>query len=140
MTTQVNTDYPGYPVFSDPVFNAADFGATGSMSWTVDSGDVVTFRYGILGLLMFIWLNLQTTTVGGTVAGQQLTVKIPGGFTAKKTTGVPGLAGPGGGGLETFNVTTTAGSNLLTLVRIGADWVAGSNNTRLTFETAIEIQ
>lgn len=139
MATQVNSDYPAVQ-FSDVAFAAANFGATGSMTWTVDSGDVVTFRYAVWGNLLFIWLNLQTTTVGGTVAGQQLTVKIPGGFTAKKTTGVPGLAGPNGGSLEVFNVTTTAGSTLLTLVRIGADWAAGADNTRLTFETTIEIQ
>lgn len=136
---QVNTDYPAPQFFNVP-FAAANFGATGSMTWTVDSGDVVTFTYAIFGSMMWIWLRLATTTVGGTVAGQQLTIKLPNGVLAAKTVSMPATAGPNGGATESVLVASVAGSNLLVMARYAADWAAGANNTSIDFAIAVQIQ
>ena len=59
-------------------FNAADFTAAAG-TWTVIAGDVITFRYTLVGKIMFVALyvrgNVSTTT-------GELRVKIPGGYTA----------------------------------------------------------
>jgi hypothetical protein len=62
-------------------FDAGDFTASGSMTWTVAAGDVAYFRYSIIGKLMTVFLRVNTSTVGGTPS-TALSVKIPGGKTA----------------------------------------------------------
>ena len=137
--TQVNSDYPTIQ-FSDVPYAAANFGATASMTWTVDSGDVVTFTFAVLGNMMFIWLRVATTTVGGVVAGANLTVKIPNGRVAAKTCSMGGAAGPGGAASESVLVASVAGSNLLQIARYAATWVLGADNTSLDFFVGIQIQ
>ena len=140
MPTQVNTDYPGLPASIAPAFNAADFSATLSMTWTVASGDVACLRYAILGKVMWLWLNVSTTTVGGTVAGANLTFRIPGGYKAASAQTFNALAAPGAGALEGVAVAAAAGSDLLTILRYAANWVLGSDNTAVAFSICLEIQ
>ena len=47
-------------------YSAADFTASGSMTWTVDAGDVVVLRYLTIGKLATLLVDLSNTTVGGT--------------------------------------------------------------------------
>lgn len=61
-------------------FDAANFTANGTMTWTVDSGDQVTFTYLIVGRTMEVVLALEGYTTGG-VANTQLRVTIPGSYT-----------------------------------------------------------
>lgn len=63
-----------------PPFNAADFTANGSMTWTVDAGDVRSYRYRLSGKTLHVEGIFLTTTTGGTAASA-LYYKIPGGFT-----------------------------------------------------------
>jgi len=137
--TQVNSDFPGFPQLSDVPFDATNFGATGSMTWTVGSADQVTYQFAILGSLLFIWLRLLNTTVGGTVASQNLTVKMPNGLKAAKTFAAPFLGSPAGP-TEGVIIATTAGSNLLTILRYNANWVAGSDNTDVNGWLVVPIQ
>lgn len=138
--TQVNTDYPGTPIPVAVPFNAADFAATLSMTWAVGAGDVTDFSYAILGNLMFLWVNLTATTVGGVVAGANLTLKLPAGAVAAKSETWAALAAPGGGALEGVAVASAAGSNLLTILRYAANWVLGSDNTAVAFGIVLRIQ
>ncbi len=138
--TQVNTDYPGIPQFQDVPFVAADYGATLSMTWIVGAGDVSLYRAARQGTLLSLWLNLATTTVGGTVAGANLTVKLPFGLVAAKSAVFNAIASPGGGAVEGVFVTSTAGSNLLTVVRYASSWVLGSDNTGVAFSIQLEVQ
>ena len=71
--------------FSTPTFNAGDFTAAGSMTWTLTSGDVGTYAYSLIGNQMTVLFELNTTTVGGT-ANTNLKIKIPASKTATKTT------------------------------------------------------
>lgn len=64
-----------------PTYNAADFTGQGLMTWTVDAGDVIVFRYRLNGSTLLVDFVLRTTTVGGTL-NKALHIKIPGGFTA----------------------------------------------------------
>lgn len=69
--------------WTTPAFNAGDFTASESMTWTVEEGDVLSFAYNILGKVMICAFRLATTTVGGTLS-DALLIKIPAGKTATK--------------------------------------------------------
>lgn len=60
-------------------FNAGDFTGSGSMTWTVESGDVVTLRYTLLGKTVLIDFAIEGTTVGGT-PDTSLLVALPAGL------------------------------------------------------------
>lgn len=49
-----------------PAFSAANFTASGAMTWTVASGNVTTYKYRISGKTMQVGWFFQTTTIGGT--------------------------------------------------------------------------
>jgi hypothetical protein len=70
---------PGVPIAI--AYSAGDFTATGSMTWTVDSGDVTTARYLQHGSHVTLWMVLATTTTGGTTSNGLL-FTLPNGFTA----------------------------------------------------------
>jgi hypothetical protein len=53
-------------------FSARNFTASGSMTWTVASGDQTVFRYQTIAKKVTIWFALVTTTVGGTPAAELL--------------------------------------------------------------------
>ena len=123
-------------VFQSKAFVASDFFATLSMTWTVGAGDVVTYRYAKNGKLLKIILRLTGTTVGGTVSGANLQIKLPEGLTAKSDQIVLLTAAPGGGVSEQVLGFITAGSNIFTILRNSSNWVLGSDNTDVggTFE------
>jgi hypothetical protein len=52
--------------FITPTFAAGNFTATGSMTWTVDSGDVSACRYLLSGKTLIFSFTILTSTLGGT--------------------------------------------------------------------------
>lgn len=62
-------------------FATGNFTGSGSMTWTVASGDQVAFRYIVVGKLMTVFFDIRTTTVGGT-PNTALQIAIPGGYAA----------------------------------------------------------
>ena len=68
----------------DVAYTAGDFTGGGTLVWTVDSGEVGTFRYTFLaGKTMLIWFTLNATTISG--VGADLRIKVPGGYTVART-------------------------------------------------------
>lgn len=70
---------PGVPI--DVAFTAGDFTGQSAMTWTVASGDLTTFKYQQNGTILSVWLEVRSSSVGGTPAANLLAL-IPGGFTA----------------------------------------------------------
>lgn len=62
-------------------YNAANFTANGSMTWSVESGDQLVYKYTLIGKTMILQVYIATSTVGGTV-NTELRIAIPGGYTA----------------------------------------------------------
>jgi hypothetical protein len=62
-------------------FNAGDFTGNGSMTVTVASGDVNTYKYFLEGRKLTVRLIINTITIGGT-PNTNLQVAIPGGFSS----------------------------------------------------------
>lgn len=68
-----------------PTYSAGNFTGSGSMTWTVASGDVATYAYNIIGKMMTVIFALETTSVTGT-PGTYLQIAIPASKTATKQT------------------------------------------------------
>ena len=68
-----------------PTFSAGDFTASGSMTWTVEAGDVTTFAYLVQGRQMTLYVYIDGTAVGGTV-DKDLRMALPGTPTIAKST------------------------------------------------------
>jgi hypothetical protein len=130
----------GGPVNKDIPYVAGDFGATGAMTWTVDAADVHTFSYSLDGKMLTLTFLLANTTVGGVVAGANLTIKLPNGLLAAQETAQPCLVAPGGGATEGGIAFILAGSNLLTILRYAAAWIVGVNNTDVNGVCIIKVQ
>lgn len=62
-------------------FSAGNFTGNGSMTWTFDAGDQVAFRYEVILNTMTVFVDIQNTTVGGTL-NTALQIAIPGGYAA----------------------------------------------------------
>lgn len=69
--------------FISLAFNAGDFTAGGSMTWTVGSGDVLNYGYSMNHKMMALALSLANTSVGGTL-GNELRIAVPAGKTIAK--------------------------------------------------------
>lgn len=130
----------GGPVNVDVPFVAGDFFATGAMTWTVEAADLQTFSYSLDGKILTLTFTINTTTIGGVVAGNNLQMKLPGGMLAAKKAVMSCLASPGGGALESVAITTTIGSNVLTILRYAANWIAGANNTGVSGVFICQVQ
>lgn len=113
-------------------FAAGNFTAAGSMTWTVDAGDVASLAYRLSGRTVTVVFQLETTTIGGTVNATTIIGSgAIGSFTIARTTwaigfvinnGATGIAalvqaGYGASGIGLF-VSMTGSTN----------YVAGTNN------------
>jgi hypothetical protein len=102
-------------VWQSPPFNAADYGGTGGVTWTVTAGHVLVNRYVIVGNVMHWQVYIAGSTVAG--SGNLLTMRIPAGRTAYSGTAATsqlydGVHGPGfvtvpGGGGNTVWIQKT---------------------------------
>lgn len=117
----------GGPVYLNKAFAALDFAATLSMTWSVDAADQTLFKYVKLGKKLLIAIRLNNTTIGGTVAGANLTIKMPDGLLAAQVNEVP-FTGVLSNVPETVFASVAIGSNLITVRRASLNWVAGTNN------------
>jgi hypothetical protein len=66
-----------------PAYDAANFSASGSMTWTVQNTDVATYAYTLLNRTMTLSFSFDNTSVGGT-PDYVLRIKIPNGKVATK--------------------------------------------------------
>lgn len=114
-------------------FDAGNFTATGSMTWTVESGDVRAFKYTQRGAQVTIALAVADFTTGGT-ADTTLRALLPNSFTAANQGTVAvyafGRGRANGGTLQGVVAYTAAGaSTFLHLDKFdGSTWANGTNN------------
>lgn len=125
-------------IMQDVPFNAGDFTASGGMTWTVEAGDIISFRYGIQENRMFISLFVVSTTVAAPLSGT-LKVKIPNLRTAVYTSYNSALI-VDNGIYKIGYVYATAASNLLSIeLAPSGNFSASVNNTRAAFQIWIEV-
>lgn len=63
--------------FVTPAFSGANYTASGTMTWTVESGDIGVNNYSLDGSKMLWTVGLNSTTVAG-VTSSELRITIPG--------------------------------------------------------------
>jgi hypothetical protein len=110
-------------------FNASNFFAAGAMTWTVASGDQVTFKYtNLIGKTLGITFDLAVTSVGG-VVGTDLQMTIPGGFLPAVQSVHPIVIRDNGVADSGWAVAQAGVSYLIIRKRDFSNWTASANNT-----------
>ena len=115
-------------VWTDVPFDAGDFTAKGAMTWTVDAGDVLSFKYALIGKLMHVIVSLINTTIGG-VLDSELYIKIPAGKTGLALTIEPFIISQTAN--EVGYLACDAGVDKIRLMRLAANWIASANSTHI---------
>ena len=131
---------------SDPIlapwitvpFNAGDFTASGSMTWTLASGNLIAFAYRLPNPnVMQVSLYIYNSTVGGTASGE-LYVKLPAGKTARGDYHATALSYYDSAGRQTGVFRALPGQPTLSLMTdvLGTAWKLGPVHLvgQLTFD------
>ena len=125
---------------ASPIFSAADYAATGAATWTVGSGNVNTSRYSLQGKFLAIWLQIVNSSIGGTLANEYLTFKLPLSKVCSKNNQVTALAVNNGGSLEVIKAETVSGASVIRFRRLTSDWQASAGNANLDCYINVEVQ
>jgi len=127
--------------FTTPAYDASQFTASGTMTWGVDAGDVVTRSYALIGtkLLLLTWV-IQATDVGG-VASNALRLALPVGVSAKQANCFQIYYDAGGAAAQGFCSVSAGGTYVELFKAGGASWtLTSADNTRVQGFALIEIQ
>lgn len=123
--------------WTTPSFAAGNYTGSGSMTWTLTSGDVALNKYIVIGKTVHWHMNLITTSVGGTPS-TGLRVALPAGLTLTGASrGVHWYSDNGtegfGGYLMTASYVEFYKSNS------ASNWTASTNNTAIYASITFEI-
>jgi hypothetical protein len=119
-----------------PAFSAGVFTASGSMTWTVSSGQALNYRYTIDGKTMTVAWVVSGSTVGGTPSSA-LQVAIPAGkLAASRITNPCHVLNNAVHTAGQAQVTAGAAVISIFTTGAGANYVAGTTDTdgQLTFD------
>lgn len=119
--------------------NAANFTASGSMTWTVASGDQIAYSYTLIGKTMILRVEVQDSSVGGT-ASTNLNVAIPGGFLAAGTSAIVFDMFDAGVGAIGYARTVASGSVVELYRQDRANWSLSTNTTNVAFTLSFQVQ
>lgn len=134
---RVTAHEQGAPI--TPAYNAGDFTASGSMTWTVDSADVVAYCYTLRGSELFVNILIGASSVGGTLSNT-LHIALPGGFTCAQFVRVASFFNDNGvqqGG----RMDVAVGESIIRTVKLaGANLAASTNATAVAGQIVVPVQ
>lgn len=112
--------------------SGSNYTASGSMTWTVDIGDVSTNNYVRFGDMLYWTFSVVTTTVGGTV-NTQLRITIPNSYASATTTAGTCSATDNGTAVPAFWGVDAAGTYIYIYrdASTTTNWTLSTNNTAL---------
>jgi hypothetical protein len=114
-----------------------------TMTWTVESGDQLTFKYYLRGKMLTVAVIVNLTSLTGTQDGTGLWITVPGGFTEGPTQ-ISAAAGYlyDNGTYRRARVSTVAGGGSTTMIVESLDGLLAlsTNNTGLGFEFSFQVQ
>jgi hypothetical protein len=125
-------DYIG-AAWTDVTYSSGNFTASGSMTWTVGSGDQACYRWVEVGKTMVVALFLNATSVGGSTDAE-LRVAVPN----SRTIGTTGHSYAGCGVVSALDDGThiaseyvaSPGNTYVSLIKnFGVAWNQSNNNT-----------
>jgi hypothetical protein len=126
--------------WTTPAYNAANFTASAG-TWTVDSGDVISYAYTLVGKTMTVVFDIDTTDVSATPAN--LLAAIPGGFIAARgTRTMIQVINAGGTAAVGVALVQAGGTSILfASTAAGGGWTTtAGDNTYLFGQITFEIQ
>lgn len=127
-------------VWSSVAHAGGNFTASGTMTWTVEAGDQHGCKYFLMGKMLFVTVDVRTSTVGGSVSNT-LKVTIPGGFTAAGTFYGTLVLSDNGGTQAVGAVYVESGGTVINIRKADeTNWTLSTNGTRVQFTIAFEIQ
>ncbi len=113
--------------YRDVPYAAGNFTGSGTITWTVGSGDQSRFRIATIGAIARIQVQIELTTVAG--AGTELRVALP--FSTTSTQTIAVRAVDNGTFIDAF---VSIGAAQLTFITSGASWAASTNLTSVYYE------
>jgi len=112
----------------DVPFSSSNFTSSAN-SWVVDSGDVISHSYTLIGKTMYLEFFIFNSTTS--VPAAELRITIPGGFTVSKTYALAGGIAFDGTTWTTAYISLTGGNSFVAL-RVhptgAVNWPIGTNN------------
>jgi hypothetical protein len=121
-------------------YSAGNFTTPGGvMTWTVDSGDQITYAYALVGKTMFLAVYLDTTSITCTCS-PTVSIAIPGGFTAAKKIQSAALMFDNGVARAAYNRVAAAGTTVEVGIDGSTNFTASTNNTYIRVFIMFEVQ
>lgn len=118
-------------------YDAGNFVGSASMTWTVQSGDLINASYSILGDTATVNYTIQTSSVGGTNS-TALLITMP--VTAAERVDTACLAGNNSTTLDASWCFVGASSNVLNIyLRGGGTWTTSTNNTAVYVQISFKV-
>lgn len=134
----LGTNNPSVGTWTSVAFAAGNFTGSGTLTWTLQSGDQTTFAYTITQNTMTVSFILATTTVAG--AGVSLQIAIPAGKTAVKAMQNAAAFLLDNGVFTTGIIFVAASGAVIQIARSDlANWTAAVNNTQVQGQITFEI-
>lgn len=127
--------FPAGPAYTSVAHSAGDFTGSGTITWTVASGDQTRFAYVEIGKTMIVSLVIATSSVSGT--GTELRVAVPNGKTASNGGGAYALIDNGTSGVGRW--LSTGGTYLAFYTPTNGNWTASTDNTYIYATCVFEI-
>jgi len=121
-----------------PPYGGGNFTASGSMTWTVESGDVATYAYTLLNRTMTVSFTLNSTSVGGTPSSV-LRIKIPLGKFSTKAMNSFVRASDNGTPVPAWCYTDVSGVWLNIQKTDFSNWSLSTNGTTIQGQITFEI-
>lgn len=124
--------------WADVPFSSSNYGASGSMTWSVTSGDVLTNRKMRAGNTLWWTFALASTTVGGVVS-TELQIALPDSLRSRKFT-VTTIAVDDNGTTGVGRAAISEGASVLRLSKAdGSNWTLSTNATEIFGQIAIDV-
>jgi hypothetical protein len=121
-------------------FDAADFTGSGSMTWTVDSGDVFAYDFMLVGRQMLITIDFDTTTIGGTASSAlRFAIPLTGASPTKAARQVLWVNQAGITSLGVLNVLAAVTYIQITKNFDGDNWTLNTNNVHIAGQLYISV-
>ena len=123
-----------------PTYGAGNFTGNGSMTWTVDAGDVADYMYYLKGRELSVKIFLAATSVGGT-PNTELRAACPGGYTIVDA--IPAFCWiRNNSSTAAFSLTNISSGFIAFYTDLtgGANWAAATNTTYVSLNTSYQVQ
>lgn len=122
-----------------PAFQATDFTAKGTMTWTVEKADVVTWAYTRIGNTVIASFMIGTSSVGGTPT-ELLQIMLPSSLVvARNATAIIRIIDPGAGHVAGW-AAVSPGLNYIGLSKLdNSNFQTSTNGTNVYGQIAFEV-